>query len=171
MYNRIQTLRQIFLRHKSILGRRGTRSLTLALSRARNTFEKYLKKKEVIILMLNRLFVNRLDRIFVVMPRSTIAHETSLLGFRCVASLTRISWPEMSAEQQWKRFGKSVFRRSAEDRGSAEDAIKPLYSSAFTWAMILPSHSGRTSASSVISSWMTCMSKSSHSVLKKYLKV
>lgn len=123
--------------------------------------------------MLNRLFVNRLDRNlrrYAAIGNSS--RDESLLAFCCVTSLTRISWPEISAEeQQWKRFGKSVFQRSAEDRGSAEDAIKPLYSSAFTWAMILPSHNGRTSASSVISSWITCMSKSSHSVLKKYLKV
>lgn len=45
------------------------------------------------------------------------------------------------------------------------------YSTGLTWAMILPSQRGTTSLSSVISSWMTFISSSSHSVLKKYLKI
>lgn len=45
-----------------------------------------------------------------------------------------------------------------------------LQSADFTRAMIFPSHSGNTSLSSVTSSCITIMSKSSHSVLKKYLE-
>lgn len=44
-----------------------------------------------------------------------------------------------------------------------------LQSTGFTCAIIFPSHNGKISLSSVISSWITLMSKSSHSVLKKYL--